>query len=796
MTTTPAKRHPLTYHAKTLSIHDMGNLTPHKTATPSSCTSQSTALFSANSKSSATPTGFSSEFRSYIKTPSNEHGKIALSPNILDATPKGINQFNSKEMDEFGTSPVSAHLTKRHLSDHSSVLEAHKKSMGDIAARIKRKSVSLTSTQVIEICGTQATEGFEGGFERNKNLSRTINNEELNRIRDRIQKEQFNRRRASAHILPKERSKPQQVSRMLKIKGKENLEGERLRRDLGNITVLENVLKFVNFEDTCKLSKLCYNFRNIKTYKKIFQSNLDKFFAQGLEQYDQFFFWNSTVNIRKLRHEHPFTFTQHFAKRPMYMEEIKKDLDRTLPEYDKFSTEEGKASLLRVLVATSNTVKDMGYIQGLNSIAGTFLLYLKDEETFWILMYFMEKLRFKDLLNDTFDTINELNYQLKAYLHYYLPDILKYFEQEKDFETSLFTFTTQWFLTLFSHQLSVQNVLKVWNFLFTKGRTFLIQLCLAIFQKYQNVILQMDAYEVGPFLKNELNELPIDEKELFESALSFKVSKKLTKEFELYYRNGKPEITLRVNALRKLQIRVDPAFRKTSLELNEQRDHNPQGMDLRKTNSTKERINSFFNSFTGEISDSLKSIFSRKPSDDKVMNTTVPTNLDKPNASNIDDEDAKASHQIALTQGDALPVTNFLVAVPKFTASRGVSKTLADEKSFESDKRAGSFNEERTDLFSPGINYIESKVERFERRSKKAATSIFSFQKYTTNGGVSSGAASSGNGSNPQLSSRADNNDQDTSLVREGAVERRSSVFGLKVLSSIFDGKKRGSKQL
>jgi len=796
MTTTPAKRHPLTYHAKTLSIHDMGNLTPHKTATPSSCTSQSTALFSANSKSSATPTGFSSEFRSYIKTPSNEHGKIALSPNILDATPKGINQFNSKEMDEFGTSPVSAHLTKRHLSDHSSVLEAHKKSMGDIAARIKRKSVSLTSTQVIEICGTQATEGFEGGFERNKNLSRTINNEELNRIRDRIQKEQFNRRRASAHILPKERSKPQQVSRMLKIKGKENLEGERLRRDLGNITVLENVLKFVNFEDTCKLSKLCYNFRNIKTYKKIFQSNLDKFFAQGLEQYDQFFFWNSTVNIRKLRHEHPFTFTQHFAKRPMYMEEIKKDLDRTLPEYDKFSTEEGKASLLRVLVATSNTVKDMGYIQGLNSIAGTFLLYLKDEETFWILMYFMEKLRFKDLLNDTFDTINELNYQLKAYLHYYLPDILKYFEQEKDFETSLFTFTTQWFLTLFSHQLSVQNVLKVWNFLFTKGRTFLIQLCLAIFQKYQNAILQMDAYEVGPFLKNELNELPIDEKELFESALSFKVSKKLTKEFELYYRNGKPEITLRVNALRKLQIRVDPAFRKTSLELNEQRDHNPQGMDLRKTNSTKERINSFFNSFTGEISDSLKSIFSRKPSDDKVMNTTVPTNLDKPNASNIDDEDAKASHQIALTQGDALPVTNFLVAVPKFTASRGVSKTLADEKSFESDKRAGSFNEERTDLFSPGINYIESKVERFERRSKKAATSIFSFQKYTTNGGVSSGAASSGNGSNPQLSSRADNNDQDTSLVREGAVERRSSVFGLKVLSSIFDGKKRGSKQL
>ena len=129
-------------------------------------------------------------------------------------------------MDEFGTSPVSAHLTKRHLSDHSSVLEAHKKSMGDIAARIKRKSVSLTSTQVIQICENSRLEGTDV-FERNKNLSRTINNEELNRIRQRIQREQHHRRRASAHVLMHGRS--QQVKRVLKIKGKEMLEGERYK---------------------------------------------------------------------------------------------------------------------------------------------------------------------------------------------------------------------------------------------------------------------------------------------------------------------------------------------------------------------------------------------------------------------------------------------------------------------------------------------------------------------------------------------------------------------------------------
>jgi len=144
---------------------------------------------------------------------------------------------------------------------------------------------------------------------------------------------------------------------------------------------------------------------------------------QGLNSHDQIAYWNHLLNFRKLKNERPFAFSQHFVKRCLYIEQIKKDLDRTLPEYQKFSTEEGRASLLRVLIAVSNTIQDMGYIQGLNSIAGTFLLYLREEEAFWIMMYFMEKLKFKDLLNESFSKIHELNYQLKAYLQYYLPQV-------------------------------------------------------------------------------------------------------------------------------------------------------------------------------------------------------------------------------------------------------------------------------------------------------------------------------------------------------------------------------------
>ena len=86
-----------------------------------------------------------------------------------------------------------------------------------------------------------------------------------------------------------------------------------------------------------------------------------------------------------------------------------------------------KDSLLKVLVAISNTVKEVGYIQGLNSIAGVFLFYLKEEESFWIMLYLMERLKTKNIFQSDFEQVSLLNYQLEAYIGYYLPALSEYF---------------------------------------------------------------------------------------------------------------------------------------------------------------------------------------------------------------------------------------------------------------------------------------------------------------------------------------------------------------------------------
>jgi len=52
-------------------------------------------------------------------------------------------------------------------------------------------------------------------------------------------------------------------------------------------------------------------------------------------------FWNDHVNFRAIRNMHPLAFTQHFVRKCEFIRDITKDLERTFPEYNQFSTVKG-----------------------------------------------------------------------------------------------------------------------------------------------------------------------------------------------------------------------------------------------------------------------------------------------------------------------------------------------------------------------------------------------------------------------------------------------------------------------
>lgn len=454
----------------------------------------------------------------------------------------------------------------------------------------------------------------------------------------------------------------------------------RTKTYLLNDKILENVLVFLDSADLVSFSKIIFEYRNDKKYKMKFKNRLFKLLLQGLSDQDQYGFWNAFMNFKQLKKERPTAFTQHFVRVSSFIKDIRKDVDRTFPEIEKYSTEHGKASLLRVLVAVSNSITELGYMQGLNYVAGVFLYYLKEEQAFWATLYLLEKLNAKDLLKENFKTIHLLNYQFEVFLTNYLPAVSNHLNGQP---VNISYITTPWFITLYSYHLSLPKIVKLWNFYFIRGKSFLIQFGLAIFSIYESSILSMDQDEVPIFLKNQLNDLSDNDNSIFERALEFKVTKQMLEDIVPFYQQGKPKLTMQRDSRDKVRWQPSSPLASSKSVANLDRNDNlsrnrssplrlnrtlgmSQTVIVGKGDETPSRMRALLDSVKQlDISDSIKNIFKRSDNQSRTefsSNTSSnnsPTRMKDSRMINISQDQSTSSHH--LTQSPASPFNrNFL----------------------------------------------------------------------------------------------------------------------------------------
>lgn len=168
--------------------------------------------------------------------------------------------------------------------------------------------------------------------------------------------------------------------------------------------------------------------------------------------------------------------------------QIEKDLLRTLPTNACFacSNSVGVSRLRRILQGLAWLYPSIGYCQGMGTVVASLLLFLEEEDAFWMMSSIIE-----DILPSSYYSHTLLGVQadmkvLRQLIATYLPQIDEKFKQT-DIEISLVCIN--WYLTVFSNVFHMKILLRVWDLFFYEGSPALFQITLALLKLNEAAIL-------------------------------------------------------------------------------------------------------------------------------------------------------------------------------------------------------------------------------------------------------------------------------------------------------------------
>lgn len=125
---------------------------------------------------------------------------------------------------------------------------------------------------------------------------------------------------------------------------------------------------------------------------------LKKLVRRGIPVAYRALVWPKISLAGRYRQKYPDNYYQELLSRkheldPKVEIDIDKDTDRTFPEHDYYSGGGGGCAILkRVLVAHALHNPTIGYCQSLNFVAGMMLLFMEEEEAFWMFITVVDTL--------------------------------------------------------------------------------------------------------------------------------------------------------------------------------------------------------------------------------------------------------------------------------------------------------------------------------------------------------------------------------------------------------------------
>ena len=188
----------------------------------------------------------------------------------------------------------------------------------------------------------------------------------------------------------------------------------------------------------------------------------------------------------------------------MTSKQIEKDLLRILPTNACFSNPNstGIPRLRRILRGIAWLFPDIGYCQGTGVIAACLLLFMEEENAFWMMATIVEDLLPASYYSSTLLGIQADQRVMQTLIANYLSNVDETLRRH-DIELSLITL--HWFLTIFANVVHMKILVRIWDWFFYDGSIVLFQCCLGMLKLKEK---DLENLENSAQIFNSLSDIP------------------------------------------------------------------------------------------------------------------------------------------------------------------------------------------------------------------------------------------------------------------------------------------------
>ena len=224
---------------------------------------------------------------------------------------------------------------------------------------------------------------------------------------------------------------------------------------------------------------------------------------------------------------------------------IIRDLHRTFPKSIIFNSKlgEGQRNLFRILMCMGSVNRNTGYVQGMGFLAALFLLYMDEENAFWMLNIVFKKYGLEEVYMKDFPGLRKRFYVFIKLLQKFMPKIYNKLIELNIYPTM---YASQWFFTCFSNCLPFNIVVRIFDCFLLEGEKIIYRVALALFKlKEKSIIKKKNFEDVMEILKSINNETKNPDL-LLQTAFGFSLSrtdiKALENEYSILIKNKNDEL--------------------------------------------------------------------------------------------------------------------------------------------------------------------------------------------------------------------------------------------------------------